>query len=96
MGNSVNLTFSHFEMEDHYGTGNCSYDFLEVMEAGDRRLWRGCGEQVPATISSSEDTVRVHFQSDYSVAHNGFRLGKCLLDFRNSFNIKLSQHSVLV
>ena len=90
MGNSVNLTFSHFEMEDHYGTGNCSYDFLEVTEAGDRRLWRGCGEQVPATISSSEDTVRVHFQSDYSVAHNGFRLGRCRLDLRNSFNIKLS------
>ena len=95
MGNSVNLTFSHFEMEDHYGTGNCSYDFLEVTEAGERPLWRGCGEEVPATISSSEDTVRVRFQSDYSVAHNGFRLGRNLLDFSrlNSFIIKSSVHS---
>ena len=75
MGNSVNLTFSHFEMEDHYGTGNCSYDFLQVTEGEGRRLWRGCGQEIPATISSSSDTVRVTFQSDYSVAHNGFRLG---------------------
>ena len=75
MGNSVNLTFSHFEMEDHYGTGNCSYDFLQVTEGEDSPVWRGCGAEIPAMISSSSDTVRVHFQSDYSVAHNGFRLG---------------------
>ena len=75
MGNSVNLTFSHFEMEDHYGTGNCSYDFLQVTEGEGSPVWRGCGAEIPAMISSSSDTVRVHFQSDYSVAHNGFRLG---------------------
>ena len=76
LGNSVNLTFSHFEMESHYGTGNCSYDYLAVTEGGGASLWRGCGEEIPATISSISDTVRVHFQSDYSVAHNGFRLGR--------------------
>ena len=46
MGNAVNLTFSHFSMEQvwsdnppkfiismqHYGTGNCSYDFLSVSQ----------------------------------------------------------------
>ena len=30
LGNSVNLTFSNFEMEDHYGTGTCQFDFLSV------------------------------------------------------------------
>ena len=63
-------------MESHYGTGNCSYDYLAVTEGGGASLWRGCGEEIPATISSISDTVRVHFQSDYSVAHNGFRLGR--------------------
>ena len=77
MGNSVNLTFSHFEMEDHYGSGNCSYDFLSVKDVGARsELGKFCGSEVPERISSSSDTVLVHFQSDYSVAHNGFRLGK--------------------
>ena len=75
MGNSVNLTFSHFEMEDHYGTGNCSSDFLQVTEGEGSPVWRGCGAEIPAMISSSSDTVRVHFQSDYSVAHHRFRLG---------------------
>ena len=77
MGNSVNLTFSHFEMESHYGTGNCSYDFLSVTEEDPQaELGRFCGEDLPGRISSNTDTVLVHFQSDYSVANNGFRLGK--------------------
>ena len=68
MGNSVNLTFSHFEMEDHYGSGNCSYDFLSVRDVGARsELGKFCGSEVPERISSSSDTVLVHFQSDYSV-----------------------------
>ena len=76
MGNSVNLTFSHFEMEDHYGTGNCSFDFLSVTEGdGSTELGKFCGLSVPERISSSSESVLVHFQSDYSVAHNGFRLG---------------------
>ena len=36
--------------------------------------FRWCGAEVPAQISSSQDTVLVRFVSDYSVAHNGFRL----------------------
>ena len=79
MGNSVNLTFSHFSMEEHYGTGNCSFDYLEVRQLGPAggvtQLGRWCGDTLPPAISSSADTVLVHFQSDYSVAHNGFRLG---------------------
>ena len=64
-------------MESHYDTGNCSYDFLSVMEDGPRAvLGKFCGEELPGRISSSTDTVLVHFQSDDSVANNGFRLGK--------------------
>ena len=64
-------------MESHYGSGNCSYDFLSVTEVGPKaELGRFCGEELPDRISSNTDTVLVHFQSDYSVANNGFRLGK--------------------
>ena len=65
-------------MESHYGTGNCSYDFLSVTELGPspELLGQFCGEELPSRVSSSKDTVLVHFQSDYSVANNGFRLGK--------------------
>ena len=63
-------------MEDHWGTGNCSYDYLSVTEEGPRsELGKFCGEEVPGRISSTTDTVLVHFQSDHSVARNGFRLG---------------------
>ena len=83
LGNSVNLTFSHFEMEDHYGTGTCQYDFLSLSQQNTSRestrgekseLGRFCGEEVPGRIEANADTVYVHFESDYSVAHNGFRL----------------------
>ena len=40
---------------------------------------RYCGDGMPERLTSSKDTVLVHFQSDYSVAHNGFRLGKVVL-----------------
>ena len=67
-------------MESHYGTGNCSYDFLSVTEEteGGRgtELGKFCGEELPGRLSSSAASVLVHFQSDYSVANNGFRLGK--------------------
>ena len=63
-------------MEDHYGSGNCSYDFLSVRDEGAREeLGRFCGSEMPGRISSGSESVLVHFQSDYSVAHNGFRLG---------------------
>ena len=64
-------------MESHYGTGNCSYDFLSVTEEGPSGGQdKFCGSELPERISSNTDTVLVHFQSDYSVANNGFRLGK--------------------
>ena len=97
MGNSVNLTFSHFEMEDHYGTGNCSYDFLSVTEGdGSTELGKFCGLSVPERISSSSESVLVHFQSDYSVAHNGFRLGSEVLQSvgKHNSNLTLSEWAV--
>ena len=74
-------------MESHYGTGNCSYDFLSVTEGdGSTELGKFCGLSVPERISSSSESVLVHFQSDYSVAHNGFRLGSEVLQSVDKHN----------
>lgn len=34
LGNRVNLTFSHFEVEENSYSSTCSYDFVEVKEVG--------------------------------------------------------------
>ena len=81
-GNTINMTFSNFELEDHHSqTGNCTYDHLTVTEMDGRRsdnnvksLGRFCGERVPSLVSSTKDKVILDFVSDYSVAENGFRL----------------------
>ncbi|CAG0904641.1 unnamed protein product, partial [Darwinula stevensoni] len=81
-GSVLLLTFSHFSIEDHH-SGNCSYDFLQVLESGtsggtsggNSSLGKFCGTSlIPQPIQSTKDTVYVVFQSDYSVAYNGFRL----------------------
>jgi len=77
LGNKINLTFSHFDVEEHpfpsAETGTCLYDFVQVRQAN-ASLGRFCGSTLPQEIGSSQDRVTVQFMSDMSVAHNGFRL----------------------
>ena len=74
------MTFSNFELENHYGSGNCTFDHLTVTEVDSRghgdmkSLGRFCGNNIPSTVSSQEDTVTLDFVSDSSVAENGFRV----------------------
>ena len=32
-GNKLNLTFSHFEVEDPHYNGTCVYDYVEIIES---------------------------------------------------------------
>ena len=81
-GNKINVTFSNFELESHSWSGNCTFDHLTVSELSESEymstpatvLGFYCGENVPTRISSSMDRLIIDFVSDYSVAHNGFRL----------------------
>ena len=80
LGNRINLTFSHFDVEDHQvpgstpGSGNsCAYDFVEIKQPN-ATLGRFCGANLPPQVGSTQDRVTVQFMSDMSVAHNGFRL----------------------
>ena len=80
LGNRINLTFSHFDVEEHsvsgrlIGTPECQYDFVEVKQANGTLLGHFCGSSLPAEIGSTGDRVTIRFMSDMSVAHNGFRL----------------------
>lgn len=77
LGNRISLTFSHFDVEQHYAsnssTGACLYDFVEIKQPN-ATLGRFCGSSLPAEVGSTQDQVTVQFLSDMSVAHNGFRL----------------------
>ena len=32
LGNRINVTFSHFDVEDPHTNGTCTYDFVELAE----------------------------------------------------------------
>lgn len=80
LGNRINLTFSHFDVEQHGSQDssalapvNCMYDFVEVRQPNGT-LGRFCGSSLPPELGSTQDKVMIQFMSDLSVAHNGFRL----------------------
>ena len=81
IGNKINASFSHFEVEDpHYATGLCQYDYIKMWEKdrsdqnSNNDLGTFCGANHPGLIHTSHDQLMVQFISDRSVAHNGFRL----------------------
>lgn len=79
LGNKINLTFSHFDMEGTNAQNRCVYDYLEVREgeddASNTELARLCSsDTLPPNIHSSQHQVFVKFVTDTMVASNGFRL----------------------
>eukprot|EP00094_Tigriopus_californicus_P007480 TCALIF_07202-PA protein Name:"Similar to CUBN Cubilin (Canis familiaris)" AED:0.20 eAED:0.21 QI:0/0.76/0.57/0.97/0.85/0.88/35/0/3998 len=105
LGNTVNITFSHFELENsHPGNNLCVYDFLEIMEASvaqgeQTSVIRICGSEpgrVPAPVATSKRYAFVKFKSDVSLSMNGFRLeyviNGCGEHFRRPFGSFTSPH----
>ncbi|XP_012062648.1 PREDICTED: cubilin [Atta cephalotes] len=79
IGNAINLTFSHFDLEARIETSNCTYDYLQIMEGDDdtpnNMLGLFCGTiDVPMKINSTQHQVFVTFVTDSFIAYNGFRL----------------------
>ncbi|KAF0296268.1 Cubilin [Amphibalanus amphitrite] len=78
-GNALNISFSHFDVEDPISSG-CEYDFLEIKEGDDDEVPTPIGSHMcgtgylPEPISTNKSIAYVRFKSDASVAHNGFRL----------------------
>ena len=73
------LRFLAFPMEPTEYHVKPKTSWLNIRMTKKKIISRYCGDGMPERLTSSKDTVLVHFQSDYSVAHNGFRLGKIVL-----------------
>ncbi|KAL3836256.1 hypothetical protein ACJMK2_021695 [Sinanodonta woodiana] len=74
LGNTINMSFSHFDLETHT---SCRYDHLEIRDgenANASLIGNFCGTSLPPPIASSGDVLWIQFVSDHSVARNGFRL----------------------
>ncbi|XP_076146859.1 cubilin [Alosa pseudoharengus] len=72
--NHVTLSFTDFELE--MINGNCSHDFVEVLDGDNAQapsVGTFCGVQVPHPITSFSNALVVNFISDSSVAKRGFR-----------------------
>lgn len=79
IGNRINLTFSHFNLEEPGEENSCNYDYLEIKQGSDNvsnsELGKFCGsDNLPPKIHSTEHQVFINFFTDDYVANNGFRL----------------------
>lgn len=65
---TITLTFTAFDVENNY-------DFLTIYDGPTKAsplLARYSGSSLPASVTSSGDTMLIHFSSDYSVIKSGF------------------------
>ncbi|XP_066598353.1 cubilin-like [Prorops nasuta] len=79
IGNKVNLTFSHFELEEMDSQRNCASDKLIIQEGEDDQANTELGTfcdsvNLPHEIHSSQHQVFVKFITDKFLAFGGFRL----------------------
>lgn len=79
IGNKVNLTFSHFDVEGLGKNNSCEYDYLKISEGvkrtASKQLAKLCNSDVlPPKIHSSQHQVFLNFVTDSLIAFNGFRL----------------------
>lgn len=79
IGNKINLTFSHIDLEGSGVKDLCEFDYLEVKEGmydePTTELAKICdSENAPRKIHSSKHQVFVTFVTDSLLAFNGFRL----------------------
>ncbi|XP_019644750.1 PREDICTED: tolloid-like protein 2 [Branchiostoma belcheri] len=68
----ITLKFNHFELE---GNDVCKYDSLEVrsgLSPESDVLGRFCGSELPESVTSSRNNMRVEFKSDNTVSKKGF------------------------
>ena len=75
LGQRVSVEFLAFNVESH---SSCVYDWLEIRDGSDSSAdllsTRLCGEQLFAPITSTGNTLHIHFHTDGSVKKSGFQL----------------------
>lgn len=74
---NIFLNFTHFDLEGTRPHFECSYDYLKIYSKfNDNRLKRignFCGSDLPVSISSSKNKMRVEFRSDDTIQNTGFK-----------------------
>lgn len=82
VGNVIRLEVLDFQLE--HGP-RCATDNMEVIDGhnfGEHSLGKFCGEEIPAVIESSGNTVLITFRSDKDIQRTGFKLH---YSFRGTF-----------
>ncbi|XP_077124414.1 cubilin [Ranitomeya variabilis] len=74
-GHRVFLNFTDFDLEPHFLFSLCRYDSVRVYDGENSNaqlLETLCGSQIPSAITSTQNSMFVHLQSDSSRSHRGF------------------------
>jgi len=79
LGNTVNASFSHFEIEGGAGSNSsCRNDYVELKDGSNLNsplIGRYCGHNyLPPAIATRSQNLYLRFVSDAYGSHNGFRL----------------------
>ncbi|XP_023931349.1 blastula protease 10 isoform X1 [Lingula anatina] len=76
-GSSIEVTFSHFNLEDDilHGRQKCGYDWVEIRKFGPEKVGpRYCGNQLHETTATyNVSSLLIKFSSDDSYTYKGFQ-----------------------
>ena len=73
-GKILRLEFTHFAVESK-DDGTCPYDYVTIKNGdGNTLMEKTCGLSLPAAITSTSNTVEIHFHTDHDVSKSGWKL----------------------
>ncbi|KAK9396207.1 cubilin [Crotalus adamanteus] len=77
-GYLIHLTFTYFSLEFDY---NCNRDYLDIYDNSTMtKIGRYCGRSIPPSITSSGNTVTLHFVTNRNIASEGFSINYASLN----------------
>nr|XP_023646366.1 cubilin [Paramormyrops kingsleyae] len=75
MGNTINYTFTAFDLEST--TSSCLFDYIKLYDGPNEQaplIGAFCGDTPPPPHITTSTSLHVVFRSDFSIAHGGFRM----------------------
>ena len=85
-GQRVSVEFLNFDIESH---NRCTWDWLEIRDGSTSSAnplgSKMCGNQLPGPITSTGNSLHIHFHTDGSVVKSGFQQAmqyRCLIPFK--------------
>ncbi|KAM4553187.1 ovochymase-2 [Fundulus diaphanus] len=92
-GQLVKLDFAHFDLEE---SEKCLYDSLTVLGdiEGNEEIAVLCGGSIPPPVLSFTSVMLLHFASDRSITHRGFRAALTFIRIEDSSTQESSSGAV--